>query len=142
MLLIGAYRDAEVDRMHPLARALATVRGGCRTSRFSPSKGLGGGEVVELLGIIADQDAPETLVQTLSEETEGNPLFIREVLLHLVEEGKILRDGKGWGSKFSVSELGIPEGVRSVIGRRLKKLSAEANRLLTVGACFQRIIFI
>ena len=66
--------------------------------------------MVELLGIIADQDAPEALVQTLSAETEGNPLFIREVLLHLLEEGKILRDGQGWGSKFSVSELGIPRG--------------------------------
>jgi class 3 adenylate cyclase len=136
MLLIGAYRDAEVDRMHPLARALATVR---RLPNFEilPLKGLQSGDVVELLGIIADQDAPDTLVQTLSKETEGNPLFIREVLLHLVEEGKILRDGKGWGSKFSISELGIPEGVRSVIGRRLMKLSENANRLLTVGACFK-----
>jgi class 3 adenylate cyclase len=57
MLLIGAYRDAEVDRMHPLARALATVR---RLPNFEiiPLKGLQSGDVVELLGIIADQDAP------------------------------------------------------------------------------------
>ncbi len=136
MLLIGAFRDAEVDRMHPLARALATLR---RLPDFEilPLKGLQSSDVVELLGIIADQDAPEPLVQTLSAETEGNPLFIREVLLHLLEEGKILRDGQGWGSRFSVTELGIPEGVRSVIGRRLMKLSEDANRLLTVGSCFK-----
>ncbi len=136
MLLIGAYRDAEVDRMHPLARALATVR---RLPNFEvlALKGLQSTELVELLSIIADQDAPEALVQTLTTETEGNPLFIREVLLHLMEEGKILRDGKGWGARFSVTELGIPEGVRSVIGRRLLKLSEDANRLLTVGACFK-----
>ena len=136
MLLIGAYRDAEVDRMHPLARALATVR---RLPNFEvlALKGLKSTELVELLSIIADQNAPEPLVQTLTAETEGNPLFIREVLLHLMEEGKILRDGEGWGSRFSVTELGIPEGVRSVIGRRLMKLSEDANRLLTVGACFK-----
>ena len=136
MLLIGAYRDAEVDRMHPLARALAAVR---RLPNFEilALKGLQSNELVELLSIIADQDAPEPLVQTLSAETDGNPLFIREVLLHLMEEGKILRDGEGWGSRFSVKELGIPEGVRSVIGRRLLKLSEDANRLLTVAACFK-----
>jgi tetratricopeptide (TPR) repeat protein len=136
MLLIGAFRDAEVDRMHPLARALTTLR---RLPDFEilALKGLKNSELVELLEMIADQDAPEALVQTLIVETEGNPLFIREVLLHLLEEGKILRDGEGWGSRFSVTELGIPEGVRSVIGRRLSKLSEEANRLLTVGACFK-----
>ena len=136
MLLIGAYRDAEVDRMHPLSRAIVTIR---RLPNFEilSLKGLGGGEVAELLEIIADQDPPEALVQTLGAETEGNPLFIREVLLHLLEEGKILSDRQGWISKFSVSELGIPEGIRSVIGRRLEKLSAETNRLLTVGACFK-----
>jgi len=80
MLLIGAYRDAEVDRMHPLAGAFATLR---RLPDFEilSLKGLKSGDVVELLGIIGDQDAPEALVQTLSAETEGNPLFIREVLL-------------------------------------------------------------
>ena len=136
MLLIGAYRDAEVDRMHPLARALATLRRLPNLEILS-LKGLRSADVVELLEIIADQDAPEALVQTLSAETEGNPLFIREVLLHLLEEGKILRDGQGWGARFSVAELGIPEGVRSVIGRRLLKLSEDANRLLTVGSCFK-----
>ncbi len=136
ILVIGAYRDAEVDRMHPLARALTTLR---RLPNFEVLAlgGLKSGDVVELLEMISDQDAPEDLVQTLSKETDGNPLFIREVLLHLHEEGKILRDGKGWGTRFSVGELGIPEGVRSVIGRRLMKLSEDANRLLTVGAAFK-----
>ena len=136
ILLIGAYRDAEVDRMHPLARAFATMR---RLPDYEvlALKGLNSVDVVELLGIIGAQDAPEALVHTLSRETEGNPLFIREVLLHLVEEGKILHEGQGWGLRFSVSELGIPEGVRSVIGRRLMKLSDDANRLSTVASCFK-----
>ncbi|MGO9452458.1 MAG: ATP-binding protein [Candidatus Binataceae bacterium] len=135
ILLIGAYRDAEVDRKHPLAGALAGI-GRLRNFENLPLEGLKNDEVEDLLRIVGDQDAPDALVKALEEATEGNPLFIREVLLHLVEEGKILRKGQGWASKLSVEELGIPEGVRQVIGRRLLRLSTEANQLLSVASAF------
>lgn len=35
-----------------------------------------------------------------------------------------------------ISDLGIPEGVREVIGRRLSRLSNEANRLLSAASLF------
>ena len=135
ILLIGAYRDAEVDRRHPLSSALAGMSRG-RNFESLTLKGLDGTELAELLEMVGDQDAPDTLVNALGEATEGNPLFIREVLLHLVEEGKLLRDGEGWNSRLSVEQLGIPEGVRQVIGRRLQRLSEAANRLLSVASAF------
>ena len=99
IFLIGAYRDAEVDRKHPLADALAGIS---RLSNFDSItlSGLQTDELADLLGMIGDQSAPATLVKVLREATEGNPLFIREVLLHLLEEGKILRDGQGWTSRL------------------------------------------
>ena len=54
-------------------------------------KGLERAEVGQLLETIADQEVPDALVAAISAETSGNPFFIREVLLHLVEEGKIFR---------------------------------------------------
>ena len=135
ILLIGAYRDAEVDRKHQLAGALAGI-GRLRNFENIPLRGLGNDELEDLLAIVGDQDAPEALVKALGEATNGNPLFIREVLLHLAEEGKILREGQGWTSKFSVEELGIPEGVRQVINSRIGRLSEDANRLLTVASAF------
>ncbi|MGO9603616.1 MAG: ATP-binding protein [Candidatus Binataceae bacterium] len=136
ILLVGAYRDAEVGRHHPLARALAGIS---RSRDFEsiPLKGLDGSELAELLGIIGDQVAPEQLVATLREETNGNPFFIREVLLNLMEEGKIFRDGEAWNKSIGVNVLGIPEGVREVIARRILRLSDDTRRLLTVGAAFQ-----
>ncbi|MGO9454127.1 MAG: ATP-binding protein [Candidatus Binataceae bacterium] len=135
ILLIGAYRDAEVDRKHQLAGAVASIS---RLPNFEKLtlKGLEGKEVADLLGLVGEDKAPDALVKALGEATDGNPLFIREVLLHLVEEGKILREGQGWTSKFSIDELGIPEGVRQVVRRRLQKLSADANRLLSVASAF------
>ena len=135
ILLIGAYRDAEVDRNHPLMGAVASIRR-LRNSETLKLAGLSGDELAILLEMVGDQDAPGALVKALRDATEGNPLFIREVLLHLLEEGKILSAGQGWISRLSVEELGIPEGIRQVIGSRLTKLSEDANQLLSVAAAF------
>jgi class 3 adenylate cyclase/tetratricopeptide (TPR) repeat protein len=135
ILLIGAYRDAEVNRLHPLMSALASMSR-LRNSETLVLKGLHPDEVTDMLEIVGDQKVPNELVEALLSATEGNPLFIREVLMHLVEEGKILTEAQGWTSKFSVSELGIPEGVRQVIAARLMKLSQDANRLLSVASAF------
>ena len=135
ILMIGAYRDAEVDRKHPLTGALSSLTR-LRSFESLPLKGLEGNELADLLEMVGDQNAPNELVKALSEATEGNPLFIRQVLLHLLEEGKILRDGQGWTSRLSIAELGIPEGVRQVITRRLSRLSEQTNQLLAVASAF------
>ena len=135
ILVIGAYRDAEVNRKHPLSGALAAI---ARLRNYENLKldGLSDEALADMLEIIGTQGAPDALIAALRQATEGNPLFIRELLLHLREEGKILSGGQGWGSEFRGDDLGIPEGVRQVIGRRLARLSEDANRLLSVAAAF------
>ena len=68
------------------------------------------------------------------EETEGNPFFVREVLRHLAESGAFEREEGGWTTRLPVDQLGIPEGVREVVGRRLARLSGDANQALRVAA--------
>jgi predicted ATPase len=58
------------------------------------------------------------------------------VLLHLVEEKKLFRQDEQWNSNLTIEEMGIPEGIRQVIGRRLSRLSDEANRFLAVASAF------
>ena len=136
LLVVGAYRDVELDRQHPLSEALAALRREVEYERI-PLTGLAAGEVEELLVGLAAHDVPAALVAAVSAETEGNPFFIREILLHLVEEGRLQRGDDGrWSTRSGVAELGIPEGVRQVIGRRLSRLSPEANRLLAAASGF------
>ena len=136
LLLLGAYRDVELDRQHPLADALAALRREVEYERIV-LKGLDEGEVGTLLSTMADQDVNPALIQAISAETDGNPFFIREVLIHLVEEGKLYREGGQWKRRTqSIADLGIPEGVRQVITRRLSRLSADANRLLAAASAF------
>ena len=98
---------AEVDRKHPLANSLTAIR---RLKNFESIAltGLQDDELADLLEKVGDQSAPEQLVKLLREATEGNPLFLRELLLHLLEEGKILREGQG---DIGGAMLPPPEGI-------------------------------
>ncbi len=136
ILVLGAYRDVELDRQHPLADALSALRREVEYERIL-LKGLGRDEVGALLSTLAEQDVNAGLVQAISDETDGNPFFIREVLAHLIEEGKLYREDGQWKSNAtSIADLGIPEGVRQVITRRLSRLSADTNKLMTAASAF------
>jgi tetratricopeptide (TPR) repeat protein len=74
------------------------------------------------------------LAGAVYEETEGNPFFVREVLRHLAETGAVERQEGGWTTRLPVDQLGIPEGVRDVVGRRLARLSSDTNHALRIAA--------
>jgi class 3 adenylate cyclase/tetratricopeptide (TPR) repeat protein len=135
LLLLATYRDVELDRTHPLSEALAGFR---RLERFTrvALRGLSQDDVEAMLTSIDTDEANalqrHALGQALYQETKGNPFFIREVLSHLIEERLIVRQGGRWvGRVSSVSDLGIPEGVRDVIARRLGRLTPDCRAMLT-----------
>jgi class 3 adenylate cyclase len=138
VLVIATYRDIELDRTHPLSEVLGRLR---RLPNFQRLL-LRGLPEATLEGLLAAADSSEenaparrVLAAALHKETEGNPFFVREILSYLLEEGKIKREGGRWEfGSLTISELGIPEGVREVIGRRLTRLSDGCNRMLTVAS--------
>ena len=137
LLVLGTYRGSEVGPGHPLAEVLPTLgrRPGFERIQLH---GLPAEAVGELLGALTTHDVPGSVAAALAGETDGNPFFLREVLRHLIEEGKVFRDETGrWVSELSVEKLGIPQTVREVIGRRLARLSEPANRFLSVACAFE-----
>jgi eukaryotic-like serine/threonine-protein kinase len=138
LLLIGTYRDIEVDRNHPLSAALAELR---RVSSFGRVllRGLNIDEVRRMLAGITQEEVPIALAEVVHRQTEGNPLFVQEVVRYLVEEGVLTRkDGKWRPTLDSPLEMNIPEGLRDVIGKRLTLLSTECNEMFTVAAVVGR----
>ncbi|MDP9238757.1 MAG: AAA family ATPase [Chloroflexota bacterium] len=136
LLVLGAYRDVDLQRGHPLEETLITLRQEHEYTRVR-LHGLQESDVADLLNSIDSSEenaaARVALTRVLYQETEGNPFFLREIFSHLIEEGKLYRERGRWASSVtSASQLGIPEGVRSVVGRRLSRLSDECNRMLTV----------
>jgi hypothetical protein len=138
LLVVGTYRDVEVDRAHPLSAALAELR---RVGSFGRVllRGLTVEEVQRMMGGITGQDVRWAFAEAVQRQTEGNPLFVQEVLRYLVEEGHITREGGVWRRGGDTPpEMHIPEGLRDVIGKRLSQLSPECNRVLAVAAVIGR----
>ena len=92
LLVVATYRDVEVDRSHPLSAALADLRRGASFSRIL-LRGLTVDEVHRMLNAMTSQDVRWSLAEAVHRQTEGNPLFIQEVLRYLVEEGLITHEG-------------------------------------------------
>jgi len=138
LLLVGTYRDVEVDRRHPLSAALADLR---RVEGFAriPLRGLSIDEVQRMFSNIAGQEVQYALAEGVYRQTEGNPLFIQEVARYLAESGLVRREGGQWVAA-SVDSLvtQIPEGLRDVIGKRLSRLSEACNRVLGIAAVMGR----
>jgi eukaryotic-like serine/threonine-protein kinase len=138
LLIVGTYRDVEVDRTHPLSAALAELR---RVSSFGRVllRGLNADEVRRMLESITRDSVPWSLAEAVHRQTEGNPLFVQEVVRYLNEEGMLKRDGARWKGKAATPlEISIPEGLRDVIGKRLSNLSKDCNQLLSVASVIGR----
>ncbi|HEY5639578.1 MAG TPA: AAA family ATPase [Dehalococcoidia bacterium] len=140
IVIVGTYRDVDVDRVHPLAQTLAALRRMEHHERIEV-KGFTEETVFELLTAIEPSEQTEparrVLAGALFAEAEGNPFFIREVLNNLVESGKLFqRDGTWVSDAASIEELGIPEGVKEAVGRRLSRLGEGCNQMLGRASAF------
>ena len=140
LLVVATYRDTDLDRTHPLAEMLADLRREPGVERLALT-GLDAQGVAAFLehtaGHSLEADGIE-LARVVHAETEGNPFFVGEVLRHLAETGAlVLRDGR-WTSDLSIDQVGIPEGVREVVGRRLSRLEHSANEVLTIASVVGR----
>ncbi|MCH8973509.1 MAG: AAA family ATPase [Chloroflexi bacterium] len=138
LLVVGTYRDVEVNRSHPLASALAELRRVTSFGRVS-LRGLTQDEVHRMLETIAGHDVPWRWAEVVHRQTEGNPLFVQEVMRYLVEEGLLARD-EGELRRMGDEPLAdrIPEGLRDVIGKRMARLSDSCNRVLSVASVVGR----
>jgi DNA-binding SARP family transcriptional activator len=133
LVVAATYRESELGRSHPLARVLADLRRDRLVERIA----LTGLDAPAASGLITGWVGAQPsagLVDAVRDETGGNPFFIEEVLRHLLESGALAIDDGGWRLLRSVRDLGVPESVREVIGRRLERLGDDAIEVLETAA--------
>ena len=133
VLIVGTYRDTDVGE--PLAGALADLRRERALERLRLGS-LHRGEVATMISVWLGRAPPTHFAHAVHRETEGNPFFIEEVLRHLLDVAAA--DGTEWERLASLSKLGIPDGVRDAIERRLVSLSADTRRIVTMAAAIGR----
>ena len=144
LMLIGAYRDNEVDSTHPLARRLEAIK-------------KAGGEVKEItleplahehLGhLISDvlrckRDRATPLAQLVHEKTAGNPFFVIQFLYALVEEGLLafVHDRAQWSWDLDrLHAKAYTENVVDLMVGKLNRLPAETQEALRQLACLGNV---
>ena len=87
-MVVGVYRDEGIEGDHPLASALAELIRE-RVTRHLHLAGLDGSDAARLIETTARVVPPDALVAAVHRETEGNPLFMGEVIRLLVAEGRL-----------------------------------------------------
>jgi predicted ATPase len=80
----------------------------------------------------AGHQFPEELVEVLHARTEGNPLFMVDLLRYLCDRGVIVQDHGRWELVRAMPALQreLPESVRSMIQRKVDQLSTADRHLL------------
>ncbi len=138
VLIVGTYRDVEVDRAHPLSSALSEMNRE-RLYRRVLVRRLTPQHVAAMIQSIfqARQPVSDELRDLIYTETEGNPFFVEEILKHLVEAGALYMEDGRWQRK-EIAEIDVPRSIREVIGRRLEQVSAPCQRVLTLAAVIGR----
>ena len=134
VLLLCTYRDMELNRRHPLSITLGDLARERLYERVL-LRGLTETDIARFVEVTAGFNAPQELAATIHRHTEGNPLFVTEVVRDLVQSGELTEEKVSGRSSWSVR---IPEGVREVIGRRLDRLSDRANDIFTTAAVVGR----
>jgi class 3 adenylate cyclase/tetratricopeptide (TPR) repeat protein len=141
VLVVGAYRDSELSQDHPLAPLLADLHRESGVERMKLT-GLHSEEVEALMEAAAGHELDEggrELAAEITRETAGNPFFAGELLRHLTESGAIVqREGGRWHLAGDLADLGLPQSVREVIGRRVGRLGSEARTALSAAAVIGR----
>ena len=141
VMVVGTYRDSDLSRDHPLTALLADLHREQGVERVKLT-GLDAEDVVALMEAVAGQEMDEigrALAGEITRETAGNPFFAGELLRHLTESGRSCKQDDGrWRLIGDLADLGLPQSVREVIGRRVERLGPDARTALSAAAVIGR----
>ena len=139
LTVVVTYRDGEVGPDHPLTNVLTDLRRSTAVEELRLS-GLDQPEVVSLLESMSGETlnaSGHAVSERLMAETGGNPLFIRELLRHLVDIGVLHRDEGGhWTLTVEPGSLSLPDGVSEVVLYRVRRLSESARDVVLLASVF------
>ena len=137
VLIVGAYRETELDRTHPLAKALVDWNRERLITRVALRR-FNETETGDQLGALLGERVSGEFAVAVHRETEGNPFFVEEVLKALIERGSVRRESGRW-RRCDMDQMLIPQSVKEAIGNRLDRVSQNCNDVLRIAAILGKV---
>jgi class 3 adenylate cyclase/tetratricopeptide (TPR) repeat protein len=125
-----ALARPEIREIRP---AFAEV--GRRVSEVIALEGLDSETMAELAAhILGGRTLPQELVDRLPESTEGNPLFVRELVRMLVDDGVITETSDGWTLAIAAEAVEVPPTIISLLASRVERMDDDERRVVEAAA--------
>ena len=140
LMLIGAFRDNEVDSNHPLTRKLEAIREAGAVVQEIILGPLAREDLEKLIGdaFHCESERVTTLAELIHEKTLGNPFFTNQLIFALVDESLLAFDyGEGrwsWDLK-RIRTKGYTDNVVDLMVAQLNRLPVETQQALQRLAC-------
>jgi transcriptional regulator with GAF, ATPase, and Fis domain/predicted ATPase len=142
LLIVGAYRDNEIGKTHPLRDTLAAIRDAPNVQELEV--GPLSHEDVRTLTADALHHAPhdaEPLAEVVYEKTAGNPFFVIQFLHELATDRCLAFDASTGAWTWDLANIrakGYTENVLDLLAGKLDRLSLTTQDVLRGLACFER----
>ncbi|MCW3061879.1 MAG: histidine kinase [Capsulimonas sp.] len=140
LLLIGAYRDNEVNSTHPLTRKLDAIRQAGAIIQEIVLAPLDREDLGQMLAdsLYCEVERAEPLAQLIHEKTSGNPFFAIQFISTLADEALLNFDYDQGGWSWDLNRIyakGYTDNVVDLMVGKLNRLSVETQQALQQFAC-------
>jgi predicted ATPase/signal transduction histidine kinase/tRNA A-37 threonylcarbamoyl transferase component Bud32 len=138
LLVVGTYREKELDPSHPLAQAIERLRAGARLVELSLGP-LATEHIQDLLAEALHWDAEEArpVAALVARKTGGNAFFAIQFLSTLYEEGVLEFDETSEAWRCDLAKLdaqGFTDNIADLMATRVSRLPAAARDILLLAA--------
>jgi len=139
LLLIGAYRDEEIDADDPLDKVREALQEQGTTIGQMELTNLNSEQVAQITAetLRCDGQTAAPLVQVFVEKTRGNPFFLNEFLNLLYSENLLHFDAGQQRWQWDIAAIGsrmITDNVVELLSDKLQRLDDEALEVMTTAA--------
>lgn len=135
LFVLGTYRPADVVlNGHPLKAVKQELQAKrqCEEVRLEL---LSKQEVSDYLDRrFPHHQFPSDLPEEIHHRTEGNALFMVNVVEELLQQGRIVEEQERWTLKGAVTQVNVPDTLRQLIEKQIQQRSDEEQRLLEVAS--------
>ncbi|HXM30507.1 MAG TPA: AAA family ATPase [Chthoniobacterales bacterium] len=140
LMLIGAYRDNEVDSTHSLWRRLEAIRQTGATVHDIVLTPLAREDLEQLIvdSLHCELECATPLAQLVQEKTGGNPFFVIQFIYALVEEQLLTFDhneARWFWNLNRIHAKGYTDNVVELMVGKLNRLPSQSQKALQELAC-------
>lgn len=136
LLVTGAYRNVGLSYSSPINRFITALEESGLTHQI-PLRRLSQSAVKQLLEALLGSTVRRKFVRSIYQVTEGNPLFVEELIKSLVVDGQIVLRDNRWEQQHA-SLVQIPGSIRAVLGKRLDHIGSQTVELLRLASIIGR----